>query len=448
MPAINDIVISLSSAAATAARQAFGVPLLLGFTGQRAILVSGAGASGIVYKSVVRNDSAVTVVVETGPGFAYAAVGSAVTITVPVGTIVRDLIADFNANAGAPVKALISLERLSTGSGIVPLIAVATNLAFTAYRDIRDITQLDYYYDDTDIEYIAIGNYLASRPTPGRLYLLDVFGTVDIAADIATYDTGDWWLILSTSTTEANLQIIADYVNIRQRAMLAVSSDVAILDTVQGRNVMFIIHPAPDDHPEISLAAYKLPAQPGSTTWKFAGPLQGQTPNTTSTLDQLITVRNNRGQSYVTRSGISYVDGARMNDPTAIVYMDQVISRDWVSLNMEVDLLELFTQASARNEKISYTNAGIQKITGVIERRLSIAGQFDIIAPVETPAQAEASSDGVYRFNVKSKTREFIEANSPNDITNRVLNYVEFQYVEAGAIEGINPVTGRVIITE
>jgi len=450
MAAIKDIIVSVSSATATAARQAFGIPLLVDFIGQRSILIKGSGASGIVYKSVVRNDTGLTVSVITGvtAGYVYTLTTKALVIELPsTGSTVRDLIADFAANAPGPVKALFSLVRTDTGSGAVPLHA-ATPLAFTTFQDIRDISQLLYYYDTTDVPYKVIGNYLASRPTPGRLYLFDAFSILDadLATQLAVHDTGDWYTILHTTATEAKVHILSDYVNNAVRTLLTVSNDVTITGRVQGGRTLFVIHDAPDDHPEISLAAFKLPAQPGSTSWKFAGPLQGQTPNRTATLTDLLAVRAARGNSYVEKSGLQYMDGARMNDPAVVVYMDQVQSRDWISLNLQADLEELFVRASQRNDKIDYTTeGGIEQIKGVIERRLSLAGKYGIIARIENEDQSALSADGAYQFNVTAPSRLEVLANNPSDITNRVLNNVVFQYVEAGAIEGVT-VTGRVVL--
>ena len=115
---------------------------------------------------------------------------------------------------------------------------------------------------------------------------------------------------------------------------------------------------------------------------------------------------------------------------------------------MEADLNQLFFDAAAAGSKIPFTNAGISQVVSKIQIRLSLAGPAGIIAPVENSNQAEVSQDGQFRFSISAPTREEVLAANPSNITNRILPDVTFQYVEAGAIHEVKPITGRVILTE
>lgn len=448
MAAIKDIVVNVIDGVINATGVNFGVPILLGFVGSRAIVKWGSGVSGIVAKSVARNGDFNLEVIVSGAVYDYDLTGSDLVITVPVGARVRDLLADFAANAPGPVLALVSLAATGTGSGPVLALA-ATDSNFLLYQEVRDLAQLAYYYDSTDLDYKLVKNILASAPSPNVVYLLNCFGITEanIGAHIQLRDDGKWFMVLTGSTTEAMQQAIADYVNAVDRVALFCSNTDARLDAVKGDNIAYLIHDAEADHPEVSWAAKNLPNVP-SVGWKFTSNLYGQVPNATADLTDLLNVRNKKGQSYVSANGVAYVDGSQINSQSSQLYIDQAISRKWIKINLQIDLLNLFLQAAAQGSKIPYTDSGINQILSVIETRLNNAGKLGIIAPVETTDQAKVSADGQFRFKVTSLSRTEIETSQPADIVGRVLTGVKYEYIEAGAIERIDPVTGVILLTE
>lgn len=455
MAAINDIIVSVINGSMTATGVNFGVPLLIGFTGSKTIVRWGSGNAGAVAVSVDPQVVFTLRVIVTGESFIYA-IGSEndVTITVPTTARVRDLLTDFAANASAPIQALIGLQATGTGSGLVEQSLDADDVLTTltsagiSYLKVIDISQLQYYYASTSTEYKMVQNVLASSPSPNVIYVLDCYGkTGSTLTDyIALYDVGQWYIAMTTATDQTTQQTLADHFDSIKRIILFVSNVIARPTVVGNGRVSGIIHDVIADHPEAAWAAKALPNVPGQG-WKFLGDLQGQTPNTTSTLTDLITVRENKAQSYITKNGLNYVDGSQMWDQTQQIYIDQVIGRDWISLNLETDLLTLFVRAAAQGSKIPYTDGGINQVLSTIANRLTTAGKLGIVAPVETQIQAAASYDGLFRFNVTSLTRTEIEQQSPTDITNRVLSGVKYSYIENTPIEKVE-VTGIILLTE
>lgn len=445
MAFIEDIIVSIVKGSVTVNQVGFGVPALAGLTGQRSILITGSGSSQLVAKSTPRQN-VVSLAIVIGTGFAYAFAAGTVTIDLPTaGAKVRDLVADFNANAPSIVTDELTIEIPfgQTGAGAVVPIS-ATPLTFTDFREISNIEQLRNFYDTTDPEHIMFTNILASVPTPRTTFLIDTFGAASITAALAANNTGVWYAILTTSTDEVDQLEVSDFANNNKRLALLVSDDKDRPNTVQGKRTAYLIHDAPDDHPEASWAAKALAADPGSITWKFIPNLQGQTANATATLQDLLDVRANKAQSYILNSGVRYVDEGQTVNPIEKTFIDQIRSRDWIEVNLAADLLVL----SVEVPKIPYTNAGIAQVVQVITNRLVLAGLAGIIAPVENSNQAALSTDGKFRFNVQAPTRESVEAGSnPEDIDNRILNDVTFAYIEAGAIHEIN-ITGRVILSE
>ncbi len=448
MAAIPDIVVNIIPATPRLARQGFGTPALVGLTGQRSVLIIGTGSSGLAAKSTVRQGE-VSLEILLGSGFTYAFAAGVVTIEIPAGALVRDLIADFNANAPTIVTDELTLEKVRTGSGPVALIA-ETLLVFIAFRTILLAEQLRFFYDTTDPEFIILGNMIAQRPTTAERKLIDVFGEPDISDAITAVDDGSWYMLHTTSTSEVVQQELSDYVSTRKRQFLPVSSDQTILETIQDRRTSWTIHDAPDDHPEASWSSSKLWTLPGSTTWKDVGPLQGQSPNLTSSLDSLIFVRDNRGNSYVESDGVATMDEGITSDPAGKTYIDDVRSQDFLEENLRIDIAQVFKDASNAGSKIPYTDEGIETaFTNPITNRLSASGPQGIIAPVEegNVTQAEESADKRFRFSVSVPTRAEIEAATPEDIQDRIVRGITFSYIPAGAIHRAI-VTGIVLFTE
>lgn len=445
---INDIIVNIVDASQLAQGVNFGVPLLVGFTGSREIVRHGAGASGLVVVSKNRHDDFALKITYGSSYNYYLNANDEFEIELPNTARVRDLIADFYANAPSTILSKFDIYATGSGAGIVNEIGAFTASERWAYGRVENITQLRYYYDVTDAEYRIVQNILASQPSPNVCYVYDLYNTNidDIPTNLTAKNSGDWFCVLTTATTQPEIAKIAEWVDTQDRIALFTHSSHTILDDVKSQKIAFLIHDIPSDHPEASWAAKCLPAVP-TVGWKWQSNLQGQIANQTATLSDLLIVRAKNGNSYVRRSGIDYVDGSQCNPPSGKIYLDQIIGRLWIKLNLQDDLFNLMTKTAAEGRKIPYTDAGIEVIKNTIANRLAIAGGLGIIAQVDTPEQAKNSYDGVYRYRVTSLTRAEIEQTAPNDIVNRVLRGVKYSYVEAGAVERVE-VTGVVLLTE
>jgi hypothetical protein len=450
--ALKDIAVTVIDGVSVATGINFGVPLVIGFTGSRTIIRVGSGIGGLIIQSINRHGAFFVEIAVTGASFVYEEPSADhYKITVPTGTRVRDLIADFAVNADADaveMRTKFNILALTTGAG--PVVAKASTEATSIeYQKLTDVNSLDYYYDSTDAEYKMVRTLLGSAPTPGTVYLLDSFGKSGSALEtqIALYDTGDWFMGCTTEYTDEDTQItLAGYFSGVERMLLLVTDDVDRLLTVTGDNVAFVVHPYPGDHPEAAWMAKNLPSVPG-VGWKWTPDLFGQKANDTALESDLQLIRDRKGNSYVRANGVSYMDGSKVMNIAKNLYIDQQISRKYIKNQIEVNLLTLFTSAAARGEKIPYTDGGIESITSTIGRQLTQAGRLGVIAPVETEIQAKNSGDGAFRFKVTSLTRTEIEGVAPADIANRILNGVKYSYVEAGAIEQVE-ITGVVLLSE
>ena len=453
--AIEDIIVQIIPGAPTVSRVGFGVPLLIGTTGQFGVLISGSGTSEIIYRTSVRQGVTDIRVTEVVGAFTYNSSPGLIIITYPPGTLVRDLITDFDANAGAPIQAILELKTSGNGSGLVVPVGQTTPsiidvpLAFEIFREIQDASQVDNFYDETDPEHIMVTNIFASVPHPVTMFLLDVFNAGDLGLLISDNDDGSWYAMITDSQIEATQQIIVDHADGNKRLPILDAPDLTLVNAIKSTRPAWLVHDASTDFPAASWTAKNLPQDPGAITWKFTSNLQGQTANLTASLTDLLNTRNAGAQSYVLQNGVSIVDEGQTNDPAGAqkTFIDQIRSRDFISINMEADLNQLFIDQSVAGLKVPYTDAGIAQVVTIVSNRLRLAGLQGIIAPIESSAQALVASDDTFRFRVDFPTRAQIVLAKPGNITARLLEDITFQYIDSGAIHEVKPITGRVVLT-
>jgi len=459
---IQDINGSVQSGYFPVARVGFDVPLVIGITGERFLLSIGSGVNGLIIKGILRETIYNIVINVTGSVYAYSVVGSTITFTVPTTHTIRGLIADFAVNGGT-ANTLVTLTAATTGAGTLSSMASTPTAGIAEYSNIQNISQLQYYYDITDLEYVIVNNMLSGPDTHiTNLFLLDVKSTLDIYGVptqatrdlIKANDLGDWYMPLVGSSSLSVISGINQYISTVKRLMIAVTDTVADLASVQG-NIIYVVHPTAqkDSHPEASWAAKALVPVPGSSSWKWVKSLYNQTPNLTSDLTALLNVRTAQGNSYQSQGGISFMNDGLVNNVGASSsnpdYIDSHMLKDWMVLNMQADLLSLELSLVAQGQKLNYDDKGIGQVVSTIANRILIAARSGAIAKVAAgnTSQANASYDGKYRFNVTAPTRASIEANSPTDIVQRILKNVSFWYIQSGAIEKIT-FSGTELITE
>ena len=461
MSAIKDINGLIQSGYVPVARVGFDVPLLIGVTGERFVQKIGSGVNGLIIKTVGRDAGFNIAIVVTGSSYVYAKVGNDITITVPTTHTIRALIADFAINGGT-LSPYISLIAMTTGAGVLVAQALTAMSEIPEYTNIQDISQLQYYYDSTDPEYVMVNNMLGGSDTHiTNLYLLDVYSTLDVYGVptqatrdlIKLYDVGDWYMAKVSSTAKAVISGINQYISTVKRLMIATTDTLADLADVQG-NIIYVGQQTANknDHPEASWAAKALVPVPGSSLWKGVGNLQGQTVCNFDLTTQ-IQWRAAQGNLYV-RNGINnFMQDGLVNNVGASAsnpdYIDSHMLKDWLVLNMEADLLSLYLSKVAIGQKLDYDNKGINEVRSTIAARLQTAGANGALARVAegNTKQAGLSYDGVFRFNVHVPTRADVEAGSPTDIVQRILKNVTFWYIPSGGIEKIT-FTGSEFITE
>ena len=160
-----------------------------------------------------------------------------------------------------------------------------------------------------------------------------------------------------------------------------------------------------DPIPEACWFGKMLVKQPGSATWAL------KTLQSLGVYDlsgaQVTKCRNKNVNTYLSASGISITQDGK----TGGEYIDVIHGCDWLKARIQ----NLVFGVLANNDKVPYTDAGVQMIVAPLKQALDEAVKYDILASyeVEYPAVADVSN---------------------TDKGNRFLPDVKFTGVLAGAI--------------
>ena len=160
-----------------------------------------------------------------------------------------------------------------------------------------------------------------------------------------------------------------------------------------------------DPIPEACWFGKMLVKQPGSATWAL------KTLQSIGVYDlsgaQVTKCRNKTVNTYLSASGISITQDGK----TGGEYIDVIHGCDWLKARIQ----NLVFGVLANNDKVPYTDAGVQMIVAPLKQALDEAVKYDILASyeVEYPAVADVSN---------------------TDKGNRFLPDVKFTGVLAGAI--------------
>lgn len=231
----------------------------------------------------------------------------------------------------------------------------------------------------------------------------------------------DWYYLISTSSTAANIITIADAVeqdNTREFFASTNSlTDGASFFAKKWKRTTVMYHTNTGNYPEAAWIGDAGSAEAGATTWK------GHTLNGITPLDlsrtELEAIHALNMNTYVTKAGDNVTsEGKTMSGE----YIDIVQSEDWLTMNIEFAVQKLFNRASQANSKIPYDNSGIGQIEGQVLVILKRADLNGMIA---------RGDNGLAIYSTNFQTRSQVDA---ADREARVYNGGTFEFELAGAI--------------
>jgi hypothetical protein len=441
-----DIEVNITDGTASVSQESFGIVKVLSEEEQYKALKVGTGKSRLIFVSADRGGDANIVIVQTGSSIIMAAASTTVTLTIPTtGATAKEVKAYFDANTLAPVKALIDLKLDSSGTGPVAIMSSTALAAITDFTLLtsNDVSNLLPYYAEDDQTYLMAVQLFSQELAPEKVYVQDGFresGNDDTFTEIIEVsDNTDFYFLLLTDTSIVRAEEAATWADLNKKLLvvLAVSTDVAVLDNLEtnGYSAVVIATSANmDTRPDAAAVGAQASKTPGSTDWDWLR-LVGVTAETDTAL--ISTVQTEHGNIVVKKSGITFFGPGRMTNG---LFIDQRHSRDY----MEARIKEAFISLLVSVEKIPYDDSGISTIISTLSDTLNSFGDVGIIARALSETETAASFNGRYQYSIDAPSRAEMVASAPNDVLNRIYP-ISFNFVEAGAIGDVN-ITGRVVL--
>lgn len=227
----------------------------------------------------------------------------------------------------------------------------------------------------------------------------------------------DWYFLISTSSTIANITTIADAVELNgTRMFFASSSNKANLATIKAKKykkTAVFYHTITDNYPEAAWIGRVGTIQPGAATWKFKT-LAGITPMDIDTTE-MNAIHELGANTYVTKAGDDQTsEGMTVSGE----YIDIIHSQDYIIQSIGYAIQKLFN----RSDKVGYDNNGIAQIEGEVKTILRRADLNGMIAH---------DDDELPLYGTTFKPRSQVD---PADRAKREYNDGAFTFELAGAI--------------
>lgn len=206
-------------------------------------------------------------------------------------------------------------------------------------------------------------------------------------------EDADFYGVLSTSQSPAELAALAGAVEAESRILICTSgnSDIlsggGLLNSSGGGGLgsrdrtAFIYHDQSFQFADAAWMGKQFPIDPGASTWKFKG-LAGITPDKLST-SQRSTIGNDpdaRGNFYVRTSGLDITCDGRMTK-TEGRFIDVTRGIDWLEARMQERLFGVL----ALNQKLGYTDISIAVLEGEMRAQLQEAVDQGVLASDPPP---------------------------------------------------------------
>lgn len=239
----------------------------------------------------------------------------------------------------------------------------------------------------------------ASRPTASYAYPLDA--TKKKAAMAWTEQQKKQFFLADSD--------VATYAPDTGVAGTACLAEFAKLSNYERTSVVF--HTDNTQYPEFAWMGKELPYDPGLRTWAFKT-LTGVTPSILTTGQENL-VRGKNANVYTTTAAVSNMYAGTC--AKASTYIDDIRGLDWLDTTIKLDLFNTFTTSG----KVPFTDAGIQKLVGILKGSLSKAVTATVLDEGYTVTYPKAADV------------------SAADKAARRLTGVSFQATLAGAVHSI-----------
>ncbi len=294
--------------------------------------------------------------------------------------------------------------------------ASASGLEYTTYADLVAVKK--DFAENTEVYKAAYALLNQGDNSPAEIAIM-LHKTVGETAEdlVGKIFTKDWYFLLSTSTTIADITAIAEAVEQNgTRMFIAHCSDKANLATLKAKKftrTAVFYHEDVSHYPEAAWVGRAASTAPGSLTWKNLT-LRGIVPVDMDTTE-LLSIHDLGANTYVTKAGDDVTSEGKT---VSGEYIDIIHSQDYITQSIELAVQKLFN----RQDKVRYDNTGISQIEGEVKTVLKRADMNGMIARDE---------DGLPLYSTTFKPRSQVD---PADREKREYNDGSFSFELAGAI--------------
>lgn len=253
--------------------------------------------------------------------------------------------------------------------------------------------------------------------------------------DAIVAESADWYGLCIESRDATHIERAAAWTESAGRFFVAQSSDSDILtaattdivSTLAGLSytrTLVCYHATDTQYEDAALLGLKLAANPDEITtfWKYATLAGISVDDLTATQRDNVIAKG--GNVYLTFFGQAAIaNGYMVNGNPA----DLLITLDWVTARIREAIAQRFLSASNANDKIPYTDAGIQIFSAIVRKVLAVGEAIGHFTPDTSEVTAPLAS-----------------AVTSADKANRILR-LSFVTEAAGAIESVR-VNGSVVV--
>ena len=231
----------------------------------------------------------------------------------------------------------------------------------------------------------------------------------------------DWYFLLSESQKPADVAALAAFAAANDKLYFGSMTDTAfaVLDNTTlalDRAVILCHKNAATQYPAEAWVGRCAPELPGSITWKFKSLSDVSESGYTPT--EITAIKKKHGNVVVSRGGILHTtEGTVLSGE----FIDVIRSQDWGKARIAEGVVRLL----ATSPKVPYDDRGIAMVLAEVQGAMQQATAQGIIA---------RDADGNVMWSVTAPKRSEIAA---NDIANRVLPDIKFEFTLAGAIHSV-----------
>lgn len=301
-----------------------------------------------------------------------------------------------------------------------------------SYADVTEVAA-DGLLGADAVDFAA--KYFGQQIRPSKLYVTKKGGgeTYVEALDAAVASNDDWYGLAIDSDLDADILAVAAWTESRIKIFGAKSADAGVYDADDeydiatqlkdlgyDRTFLFYHQSAATVAVEGAPFGLQLPKLPGSSQWAYKQ-FSGVT-STSINSSQRSAALAKYANVYTDRNNLNVFENGRM---VGGEWIDVIQGIDWLQARMQNNIWNMFVN----NEKISYTDDGINLVTNQIREALRTSTTRNILAgdpefTISAPRASEVSS---------------------SDKGNRLLPDISWEATLAGAIIKTT-IAGRVLI--